>query len=225
MWALRGGTLYEVSHAGFRPTLPNSTTQCVPAMARIGPAGTWSAFNQGGSCTSCAGIPGLINPMEQQIAFVSQCSPDAGQRRRLLSTARTKTIYVRFVIFVPHTSVFAIIDVWPTAYCDVLGSTGRIACDVVEQSDDPLKTIRTMREWTVAHAQQGWEVLTQPYVYSQFGSTEQPPASASTDEIANFWLIVGCALGGTAFVIIIITVVCVILNKNATKTKNVKFIK
>ena len=104
-WALRGGKLYEISHAGFRPTLPNSTTQCVPAMARICPAGTWSAFNQGGDCNLCAGGPGLMDPIEQQIAFVSQCSPGAGQRRRLLSVS-TKNIYVRFVIMVLFECVF-----------------------------------------------------------------------------------------------------------------------
>ena len=154
-----------------------------------------------------------MDPIEQQIAFVSQCSPGAGQRRRLLSIS-TKNIYVRFVIMVPHTSFVAFVDVWPTASCE---QTGRLVCDVVVLSDDPLRTMRTMREWTEAHAQQGWEILTQPFVYSQFGSTKQPPASASTAENTNIWLIVGCVLGGTALVIIIIKIVCVILNKNATK--------
>ena len=215
-WALRGGKLYEISHAGFRPTLPNSTTQCVPAMARICPAGTWSAFNQGGDCTSCAVVPGLIDPIEQQIAFVSQCSPGAGQRRRLLSTTSTKQIYVRFVIVVPYNYFFEFIDVWPTSSCEYIESIAKTVCDVVVKSDDPLRTMRTMREWTMAHAQRGWEILTQPFVYSQFAPTKQPPASASTAENTSIWLIVGCVLGCTALVKIIITIVCVILNKNAT---------
>ena len=133
-----------------------------------------------------------MDPIEQQIAFVSQCSPGAGQRRRLLSVS-TKNIYVRFVIMVPHTSFVAFVDVWPTASCE---QTDRLVCDVVVLSDDPLRTMRTMREWTEAHAQQGWEILTQPFVYSQFGSTQQPPADI-------FWLLVGCVLGGIALLIII----------------------
>ena len=210
MWALRGGKLYETSHAGFRPTLPNSDTQCLPAMSRICPPGTWSAFNQGGNCTSCAVVPTLRDPIEQQIAFASQCSPGVGQRRRLLSTTKNN-VYVRFVMLVPPASLSAFKVTWPTAQC------GPTVCDVVVLSDDPLITIRKMREWTLARvqqSQQGWEILTQPFVYSHFDTT-QPSASATPD----IGLIVGCALGGTALVIVIIAVVYVTLNKKAAKNK------
>jgi hypothetical protein len=96
-------------------------------MARVCAPGTWSAYTQAGACTPCGQPPALISaPMEQTIAFASQCSTTA--RRRLLTYA---PMAPRFAVFVPADGAATVRGGWPTAQCvPVPAAGGRQMCEV-----------------------------------------------------------------------------------------------
>ena len=181
-------------------------------MARACPSGTWAAYTKSGACTPCGQPPvpsgALIAPIEQTIAFASQCRTNT-TRRRLLEYA---PMAARFIVFAPSDKAATVRVDWPTAQCKPVSAVGgRQMCEVIIINTDPLAQLRAMRSWCDnIPTSRGWEVVTIPYISTDATPIiKSPPQTATSnrdssagDDNSNILKIVGGVVGGVCLVLL-----------------------